>query len=86
MFNDFGIIEQFLSDPINEELKEYYYDTANELNQIISIKRDKFDAFEELFVHIYQLICDGENKLKGSKRHVTTFLHYMYITCEIGDK
>jgi hypothetical protein len=83
---EFGKIEAFLAEPENSELKEYYYDTANELNQIITLKRDNFDAFEELFVYIYQLICDGSTDLKGGKRHVTTFLHYMYVECLIGKK
>ncbi len=83
---DFDKIEQFLNNPVNENLKEYYYDTAHELNQIISLKRDNFDLFEEIFVFIYKLICDGSTPLKGSKRHVTTFLHYMYYECLIGKK
>ncbi len=83
---EFNKIEAFLNNPLNEELKDYYYDTANELNQIISLKRDDFDAFEELFVHIYNLITNGVSSLKGAKRHVTTFLHYMYVECLIGRK
>jgi len=83
---DFRKIEQFLNNPVNEDLKEYYFDTAHELNQIISLNRDNFGLFEELFVFIYKLICDGSTHLKGSKRHVTTFLHYMYYECLIGKK
>lgn len=83
---EFDKIETFLKDPINEELKDYYYDTANELNEIISLKRDEFEAFEELFIYIYQLITTGSHSLIGSKRHITTFLHYMYIECLIGKK
>ncbi len=83
---EFDKIESFLKDPVNEELKNYYYDTANELNEIISLKREDFDAFEELFVYIYQIITNGVSPMKGSKRHVTTFLHYMYVECLIGKK
>ncbi len=83
---EFAKIEKFLNDPINSNLKDFYFDTANELNQIISIKRDNFEAFEELFVYIYKLICDGSEILKGGKRHVTTFLHYMYVECLIGKR
>ncbi len=83
---EFDKIEQFLNNPVNEELKNYYFDTAHELNQIISKKRDEYEAFEELFLHIYQLICDGSVLLMGGKRHVITFLHYMYVECEIGKK
>ena len=83
---EFDKIESFLKDPVNEELKNYYYDTANELNEMISLKREDFDAFEELFVYIYQLITNGVSSLKGAKRHITTFLHYMYVECLIGKK
>lgn len=83
---DFSKISYFLNDPINETFKDYFYDTASELNQIITIKRGNFNAFEEVFVFIYQKICDGNNHLKGSKRHVMTLLHFMYAECLIGKK
>ncbi|PIE77871.1 MAG: hypothetical protein CSA15_10770, partial [Candidatus Delongbacteria bacterium] len=76
----------FLNNPLNDELKEYYFDTAYELNQTISIKRSDFDAFEEIFFFIYKKVCDSSTLLKGSKRHVMTFLHYMYYECLIGKK
>ncbi len=83
---DFNKIEQFINNPINEELKNYYYDTAEELNKIISLKRENFDLFEEIFMFIYKKVCDGSTLLKGGKRHLTTFLHYMYFICDIGKK
>lgn len=83
---DFDKIEKFLNNPLNENIKEYYFDTAYELNQLISLKRNNFDLFEEIFVFIYKLICDGSMPLKGSKRHVMVFLHYMYYECLIGMK
>jgi hypothetical protein len=83
---DFDKIEKFLCNPLNEALKDCYFDTAYELNLLISLKRDDFDLFEEIFVFIYKLICDGSIPLKGSKRHVMTFLHYMYYECLIGKK
>lgn len=83
---DFDKIENFLQSPLNENLKDYYFDTAYELNQIISLKRDDFNLFEEIFFFIYKLICDGSTMLKGSKRHVMIFLHYMYYECLIGKK
>ncbi len=83
---DFDKIHSFLNNPINEELKEIYFDVAAELSQIIILKRDNFDLFEEIFVFIYQLICDGSVILKGGKRHITTLLHFMYFECLIGRK
>lgn len=83
---DFEKIERFLALPQNEELKEYYFDVVSELSNLITIKRDNFDAFEEIFLFIYKMVCDGSNELKGTKRHFWTFLHYMYYNCEIGIK
>ncbi|NEM99454.1 ABC-three component system protein [Pontibacter burrus] len=83
---DFQTIGDFLSSPNNEEIKDMYFDVASELSQVITIKRNNFDAFEEVFFFIYKFICDGDTKIKGGKRHVTTFLHYMYFECLIGKK
>jgi len=83
---EFDKIQHFLDAAENNELKEYYFDIATELNQIITLQRDNFGDFEEIFVYIYQHICDGNIDLKGSKRHVLTFLHYVYMECLIGIK
>jgi len=83
---DFDKIQCFLENPINEEIKEQYFDIAAELSQIITIKRGNFDTFEEIFLFIYQLICDGAVSIKGAKRHISTLLHYMYFECLIGKK
>lgn len=83
---DFSKIQAFLDNPINEELKAQYFDIAAELSTIITIKRSNFAAFEEIFLYIYKRTCDGSSELLGSKRHVTTLLHYMYVECLIGEK
>jgi hypothetical protein len=83
---DFDKIQQFLDNDINAEFKEYYFDVASELSGIITVKRDNFAAFEEVFIFIYQKIADGSIKLKGGKRHILTLLHYMYMECLIGLK
>lgn len=76
----------FLENPINEEIKDQYYDIAAELSGTITIKRSDFVAFEEIFLYIYKRACDGDIGLMGGKRHVTTLLHYMYVECLIGEK
>lgn len=83
---DFEKIERFLQDPKNEDIKEVYFDIASELSSLITIKRDNFHSFEEVFVFIYQRVCDGDARLKGSKRHVYTLLHFMYFSCLVGLK
>lgn len=83
---DFGKIQYFLNDPINKDYKDYFFDSAVELNQMITVKRDSFGVFEEVFLFIYKKVCDGNKELKGSKRHVITLLHFMYAECLIGKK
>ena len=83
---DFDKIKYFLEDEINSDFKDYYYDIASELSGMITLRRDNFDAFEEVIIFIYQKITDGSNELKGSKIHIKTLLHYMYMNCEIGLK
>lgn len=81
---DFEKIQSFLSNLRNEDLKEQYFDIATELRNVIQVKRTNFALFEEVFIFIYKKICDG-NDIRG-KRHVYTFLHYMYYECLIGIK
>jgi hypothetical protein len=83
---DFEKIERFLALPQNEVIKDYYFDVVAELSNLITIKRDNFDAFEEIFLFIYKMVCDGNQELKRTKKHLWTFLHYMYYNCEIGLK
>ena len=82
----FNKIDKFLADPINDELKDMYYDTVSELRDLIIIKREEFGQFEEIFTFIYNLVCSSSEELKGRKRFVNIFLHYMYHTCSIGIK
>ena len=81
---DFEKITSFLLNPINEDLKEQFYNIAAELRNLILLKRDNFFAFEEIFIFIYKKICDGSD-IRG-KRHIFTLLHYMYCECLIGLK
>ncbi|MBP5412350.1 MAG: hypothetical protein J6Y47_03740 [Bacteroidales bacterium] len=86
-FADFSRIERFLSDPINEEVKEGYEDAISDLNAKITIHRDKYNGFEEIIDDIYdKVISQNADTLKGNKRLVRTLLHYMYCKCDIGKK
>ncbi|PDS27035.1 ABC-three component system protein [Flavobacterium branchiophilum] len=85
-YSDFSKIQLFLEDEKNSDLRDYYFDIASELGGLITIKRDNFVLFEEVFIFIYQKIIDGNKELNGGKRHIFTLLHYMYMNCEIGLK
>ncbi|MBF0396730.1 MAG: restriction endonuclease [Desulfobacterales bacterium] len=81
----FAKIDEFLQNPINSELSDMYMDSAFELKNLITVKRDEFGAFEEIFIHIYNFVCDRNPKLRN-KRFIYVFLHYMYFNCDIGQK
>jgi hypothetical protein len=83
---DFSNIKSFLEDDKNYELRDYYFDITSELSSLITLRRENFDAFEEVMIFIYQKVADGSSELKGGKRHISTLLHYMYMNCEIGLK
>lgn len=84
--SDFTCIQSFLEDDKNSDLRDFYFDIASELSGLITLKRNDFDLFEEVFIFIYKKIADGNKELKGGKRHIFTLLHYMYMNCEIGLK
>jgi hypothetical protein len=85
-YSEFTEIQNFLEDDKNSDLRDYYFDITSELGGLITLRRDNFDLFDEVFIFIYQKIADENNELKGGKRHIFTLLHYMYMNCEIGLK
>ena len=79
-------IHEFLTDPKNRDLQEYYDTFADELRGKIIVKRDSFDKFEEVFAYLFDHIIDTVPELKPKRRLVNVFLHYMYCQCDIGRK
>lgn len=81
----FDKIDYFLGLEKNDEVKEIYYDIVTELNNIITLKREDFGQFEEIFNYIYNIIkVDPDYRAK--KKFIWIVLHYMYFTCSIGNK
>jgi len=78
-------IETFLELEINELIRDIYYDIAEELNDLITLKRNEFVMFEEVFNFIYQKLSSNSD-FKGNKRYIRFLLHYMYCSCSIGIK
>ena len=81
----FGRIRAFLQDERNAEVRNMYHDAADELKQKIITFRPDFDTFDEVLTHVFELIVSDNATLRGKKRLVRTFLHYMYFDCDIGD-
>lgn len=82
----FESIDKFLKDPINISLKEIYEDTVDELNAKIVIYRNDYNAFENLLEELYDYVISNNTGLKGKKKLIRLFLHYMYCNCDIGKK
>jgi len=82
----FETINKFLSDSINSSFKDLYDDTIDDLNAKINLKRSEYVLFEEMLEHFYDHVVTNNTDLKGKKRLVRVFLHYMYCNCDIGKK
>ncbi len=85
--DDFAKIRNFLEDPINEELLDYYNDAASELSAKIALYRGQFDELGEAIEQIHSKIVEHQQDcVSGKKRLLRTLLHYMYCNCDIGLK
>ncbi len=81
----FKQINDFLEDFINAKYLSQYRNTIRELNNLIFIKREDFEKFEEIFVFLYQQIFEGdEDNIKEHRFLIYVFLHFMYFQCDIG--
>jgi len=80
----FANVKAFLEDPRNEELRALYHDTADDLKAKIIATRQQFTAFDDILIFTCDMIVEGNPSLRGKKRLVRVFLHYMYFDCDIG--
>jgi len=86
-FSDFERIKSFLKDPQNEEYKKMYNNTVSDLQAKIILKRNEFNAFEEVLEHICDYVLDTQKtELLNNRKLIRVFLHYMYFYCDIGIK
>lgn len=82
----FGEIDKFLKNPVNDDLREQYYNISDEFNSKITIRRDQYGAFEEIFETLYDRVIDQVPALREKGRLINVFLHFMYCNCDIGEK
>jgi hypothetical protein len=80
----FAKIKLFLEDARNETLRALYHDTADDLKAKIIATRERFTTFDDILIHTCDIIVEGNPNLRGKKRLVRAFLHYMYFDCDIG--
>jgi hypothetical protein len=83
----FGKISIFLQDPVNSEYKEKYFNTINDIQEKITIKRSDYGCFDDILSYLYDKILDETNtQLLAHRRYIRIFLHFMYAECDIGKK
>ncbi len=80
----FTDIKTFLGNPRNSNLRDLYHDTADELKQKIIVHRDEFERFDHVLTFVYDTMIAENLNLKGRRRYVRMFMHYMYYDCDIG--
>lgn len=85
--NEFDKIRHFLSEPNNDELRDLYQDSCNELNAKILLYRDQYYDFKQVIEACYDnIVNDNVSIMRRNKRLVRILLHYMYCNCDIGKK
>jgi hypothetical protein len=81
----FEEIENFLRDPKNEVYTRMYANTVSDLQESITIERNRFNEFEHVIKHLVDcVIGSDEDKLKDYRKIVRVFIHFMYFNCDIG--
>jgi len=86
-FDNFGKIDNFLSSPINTQIKDLYDDAVSELRAKIALRRYDYIEFGDLLEEFYNyVINNNKEELKSKKRLVRMLLNYMYCQCDIGKK
>lgn len=81
----FEEIENFLRDPKNESYTRMYSNTVSDLQDAITVERNRFNEFEHVIKHLVDYtIGNNTEKLNDLRRIVRVFIHFMYFNCDIG--
>lgn len=81
----FEEIDRFLRNPNNEPYMKMYSNTVSDLQEALTIERDRFNEFEHIIKHLVDYtIGNNEAKLKDLRKIVRVFIHFMYFNCDIG--
>ncbi len=79
-------IDTFLKAPENSDGLAKYNATTAELRHKITVYRDQYPTFEQIFDVLYNHILSNNQCISSDRRLVLTFLHFMYWNCDIGIK
>ncbi|NKX41772.1 hypothetical protein HGG71_09885 [Rhodobacteraceae bacterium R_SAG2] len=83
-FQEMANIRRFLYDPINEQYKASYQEAVEEFQLKIIAKRAEFEAFDDVFNYLFDLLVVRSGMLKSNRRLTRAILYYMYWNCDIG--
>jgi hypothetical protein len=78
-------IREFLSDPDNEQIRDYYESATADFQLKILAKKKAGETFDELFEYIYDLLIGRDPVLAANRRLTRAMLFYMYWNCDIGE-
>ncbi len=83
----FDIIDDFLKDPRNVKLLQYYINTVSDLRGYIFQNKDSY-TFEDILESIIRNIAGEkpDDDIFRVRALVRVFVHYMYWNCDIGRK
>lgn len=77
-------IQQFLSDPNNEQLRRQYEGVTEEFQLKIIAKRKDYHTFDNVMNRLFDLLIGRDPVLKSHKRLTRAVVFYMYWHCDIG--
>ncbi len=85
--HNFDKITKFLNNHVNKKYLELYTNIIEELQIKITIHREKFEKFEEIFDALYNYVIENSSvEINFERSLIWLFLHYMYCECHIGKK
>jgi hypothetical protein len=81
----FSDIQNFLTDPRNDQYTRKYANTVSDLQAKIILERNRFTEFQMVIEHLVSfLVENNEEKLIEQRQLVRVFIHFMYFNCDIG--
>lgn len=78
------LIDNFLSDPRNNQAIEQYQTAADEFQSEIISKRKEHQNFDSVINYLVRLLVDRDPVLRSNKRLTRAMVFYMYWNCDIG--
>lgn len=81
----FKQFETFLGEFKNNEFKKIYLNIASDLQQVVLLKRNDFEKFDDVFIAIEETCKEKAASLVKNRRALKILLHFMYFQCDIGE-